>query len=135
MMHRYFQVEPLYSDLDTFCNITVVTGRVRANIQIYADEWMLAEVATALQSSVLDVEHPTFEDEGFNSVRFRMSVMPDKEGKIVKFKIYQGMTDDGAPFFAEIHFIVSHDEAHEFGSEISKWINRKENYMLDWKPL
>ncbi|MCK7579930.1 MAG: hypothetical protein MZV65_32495 [Chromatiales bacterium] len=116
MMHRYFQVEPLYSDLDTFCNITVVTGRVRANIQIYADEWMLAEVAAALKSSVLDDEHPKFEDEEFDCFQFRMSVMPHKEGKIVRFKIYQGMTEDGAPFLAEIRFIVSHDEVHEFGN-------------------
>ena len=35
MMHRYFLIEPSYTDFDTFCNFTVGSGRVRANIQIY----------------------------------------------------------------------------------------------------
>ncbi len=52
MMHRYFLIEPSYTDLDTFCNFTVGSGRVRANIQIYADDSMLAGVVFAASNFI-----------------------------------------------------------------------------------
>jgi len=54
MMHRYFLIEPSYTDIDTFCNFTVGSGRVRANIQIYADDSMLAGVVFALTKPDLE---------------------------------------------------------------------------------
>jgi len=134
MMHRYFLIEPLYTDLDTLCNFTVGSGRVRANIQIYADEWMLAEVAKALGAAELPVEHPQYEEEGFDSFRLRISVLPSEDGqRAVRFMVYHGMCEDDAPFMADIRFRVSLSEAEELSRDLLRWLKKK-NYPLEWKP-
>jgi hypothetical protein len=61
MKQRYFLIEPKYSDPDTFCRFTVGSDRVHTLIQLYADLWMLGEVASALTSRVLKEE---WQDDG-----------------------------------------------------------------------
>ena len=108
MMHRYFLIEPSYSDPDTFCSITVGSGRTRANIQIYIDEANLADVVYALTEQDLKAEFPVRENYDFYSFDFHMSILPSGNGtKIVRFQINQGMTDDQAPFFSDIRFFIS----------------------------
>jgi hypothetical protein len=134
MMHRYFLIEPLYSDPDAFCNFTIGSGRVRANIQIYADEWMLAEVAKALGDAKLAVEHPQYEEADFDSFWLRISVLPSEGGqRTVRFMVYHGMCEDDAPFTADIRFHVSPSEAEELSRDLLKWLKKK-NYPLEWKP-
>jgi hypothetical protein len=136
MMHRYFLIEPSYTDIDTFCNFTVGSGRVRANIQIYADDSMLAGVVFALTKPDLEKEYPEFDpaDADHNSFLLQISVIPDSnKSRIVRFRVYQGMVDDDAPFMADIRFLVTDAEAAEFADDLNVWLIRKD-YLFEWKP-
>ena len=134
MMHRYFLIEPSYSDPDTFCSITVGSGRTRANIQIYIDEANLADVVYALTEQDLKAEFPVRENYDFYSFDFHMSILPSGNGtKIVRFQINQGMTDDQAPFFSDIRFFISEEIASEFARDLEFWLERK-TYPFEWKP-
>jgi hypothetical protein len=137
MMHRYFLIEPCYSNPDTFCNIIVGSGRVRATIQIFIDESMLAEVAWALTASNLSHEHPAPTDTDNTSFGLHISVIPPPTGDerhIVRFRIYQTMLDDGAPFTADIQFRVSAKETAELANDLKAWLGRKEDYRFEWCP-
>ena len=91
MMHRYFLIEPSYTDFDTFCNFTVGSGRIRANIQIYADDSMLSDVVFALTKSNLEKEYPEFDfDADHNCFVLQISVIPARDKyRIVRFRVYQ----------------------------------------------
>jgi hypothetical protein len=134
MMHRYFLIEPLYSDGDTFCSFTVGSGRVRANIQIYADESMLAGVVWALTYVDLLEEQPNYKKGDDSLFDFLMSVIPTSDGgRTVRFRIFQTMTDDGAPFTADIQFSISKEEATKLSLELASWLERMKS-PFEWKP-
>jgi len=133
MMHRYFIIEPLYSDLDTFCNFTVGTGRVRANIQIYANHDMLVDVVMALSAPELTREFPECDVQDL-IFDFRVSVMPHgKDGRTVRFQVFQKDMDEGASFMSDIHFHVSTQQSLEFARDLDAWLKSKD-YPLEWKP-
>lgn len=135
MRQRYFLIEPKYSDPDTFCHFVVGSDRVRASIQIYADLWMLRAVATALiapslEEEVPDAGEPVDEHRQFN---FELTVLPHSgEGKCLRFRVFQEMLDDGAPFRADIRFDLSPAEAEEFARELEAWCTKPE-YVFVWK--
>ena len=135
MRQRYFLIEPKYSDPDTFCHFVVGSDRVCASIQIYADLWMLRAVATALtapslEEEVPDTGEPVDECGEFN---FELTVLPHSgEGKCLRFRVFQEMLDDGAPFRADIRFDLSPAEAEEFARELEAWCTKPE-YVFLWK--
>jgi hypothetical protein len=135
MRQRYFLIEPKYSDPDTFCHFVVGSDRVRASIQIYADLWMLRAVATALTAPSLEEEAPTiidFEDV-YGLFDFYLTVLPHEGGrKCLRFRVYQEMLDDGAPFRADIRFDLSPAEVEEFARELEAWCTKPE-YVFVWK--
>ena len=134
MMHRYFLIEPSYTDLDTFCSITVGSGRVRANIQIYINDAMLEDVVWALTTPDLKNEYPPLDNIDFNCFNFLMSVAPaNNENRIVRFIMCQSMIDDDAPFSADIRFRVEQNEATELAQSLQDWLQKK-NYLFEWKP-
>lgn len=135
MRQRYFLIEPKYSDPDTFCHFVVGSDRVRASIQIYADMWMLGEVAAALTAPSLKEETPVaaeFED-GDDLFYFYLTVMPHEGGKKrLRFRVFQDWLDDGAPYRADIKFDLSQKEAEAFASELRAWCAKPE-YAFVWK--
>lgn len=135
MRQRYFLIEPKYSDPDTFCHFVVGSDRVRASIQIYADLWMLGEVAAALTAPSLELETPVvheFED-GSDLFYFYLTVMPHKGGnKRLRFRFFQDCLDDGAPYRADIRFDLSQREALGFASELKVWCANPE-YAFVWR--
>lgn len=133
-MHHYFIIEPNYTDGDSFCNFTIGSGRVRANIQIYADEYMLKNVAWALTAPELDMEYPQADEPIYDYFGLYISVIPtNTEKRIVRFRVYQNMIDDEAPFTADIRFWAGPDDAAEFSRDLLHWLKTK-NYALVWKP-
>jgi hypothetical protein len=134
MIQRYFFIEPSFLDPDTFCNVTVGSGRVRANIQIYVNEAMIADVVWALTTSELRQEHPRPAETDNILFGLHISVFPAEEGfRYIRFRIYQVILDDGAPFVADIRFAFSHNEAIEMARDLQAWLDRKEDYVFIWK--
>ena len=135
MRQRYFLIEPMYSDPDTFCHFVVGSDRVRASIQIYADMWMLGEVAAALSAPSLKEETPVvaeFQDGG-DLFFFYVTVMPHEGGdKRLRFRVFQDWLDDGVPYRADIRFDLSQKEAEAFSSELKAWCEKPE-YAFVWK--
>ena len=135
MRQRYFLIEPMYSDPDTFCHFVVGSDRVRASIQIYADMWMLGEVAAALSAPSLKEETPVvaeFQDGG-DLFFFYLTVMPHEGGnKRLRFRVFQDWLDDGVPYRADIRFDLSQKEAEAFSSELKAWCEKPE-YAFVWK--
>jgi len=135
MRQRYFLIEPMYSDPDTFCHFVVGSDRVRASIQIYADMWMLGEVAAALIAPSLKEETPVvaeFQDGG-DLFFFYLTVMPHEGGnKRLRFRVFQDWLDDGVPYRADIRFDLSQKEAEAFSSELKAWCEKPE-YAFVWK--
>ena len=135
MRPRYFLIEPKYSDPDTFCHFVVGSDRVRASIQIYADMWMLGEVAAALIAPSLKEETPVvaeFQDGG-DLFFFYLTVMPHEGGnKRLRFRVFQDWLDDGVPYRADIRFDLSQKEAEAFSSELKAWCEKPE-YAFVWK--
>ena len=137
MQHRYFLIEPQYTDLDTFCHFIVGSSRVRASIQIYADLWMLSEVVAALTAPVLLKEAPALDylhlDEDDALFYFCLTVLPHEGGnRCLRFRIFQDCLDDGAPYRADIRFALSADEAEEFAHALKDWCKQPE-YIFIWK--
>jgi hypothetical protein len=135
MRQRYFLIEPKYSDPDTFCHFVVGSERVRASIQIYADLWMLREVATGLTAPSLEEETPIVAD--FEDVcwlfYFYLTVLPHKGGrKRLRFRVFQETLDDGTPCRADIRFDLLPKEAEEFAQELRAWCAKPE-YVFVWK--
>lgn len=134
MRQRYFLIEPKYSDPDTFCHFVVGSDRVRASIQIYADLWMLREVADALDAPSLREEVPVvteFEDD-YGLFFFYLTVLPHEGGcKSLRFRVFQEMLDDGAPYRADIRFDLSPTEAGDFAKELKAWCAKPE-YVFVW---
>ena len=135
MRQRYFLIEPMYSDPDTFCHFVVGSDRVRASIQIYADMWMLGEVAAALSAPSLKEETPVvaeFQDGG-DLFFFYLTVMPHEGGnKRLRFRVFQDWLDYGVPYRADIRFDLSQKEAEAFSSELKAWCEKPE-YAFVWK--
>ena len=135
MRQRYFLIEPMYSDPDTFCHFVVGSDRVRASIQIYADMWMLGEVAAALIAPSLKEEPPVvaeFQDGG-DLFFFYLTVMPHEGGnKRLRFRVFQDWLDYGVPYRADIRFDLSQKEAEAFSSELKAWCEKPE-YAFVWK--
>ena len=135
MRQRYFLIEPMYSDPDMFCHFVVGSDRVRASIQIYADMWMLGEVAAALSAPSLKEETPVvaeFQDGG-DLFFFYVTVMPHEGGdKRLRFRVFQDWLDDGVPYRADIRFDLSQKEAEAFSSELKAWCEKPE-YAFVWK--
>ena len=135
MRQRYFLIEPKYSDPDTFCHFVVGSDRVRASIQIYADMWMLGEVAAALIAPSLKEETPVvaeFQDGG-DLFFFYLTVMPHEGGnKRLRFRVFQDWLDDGVPYRADIRFDLSQKETEAFSSELKAWCEKPE-YAFVWK--
>ena len=135
MRQRYFLIEPKYSDPDTFCHFVVGSDRVRASIQIYADMWMLGEVAAALIAPSLKEETPVvaeFQDGG-DLFFFYLTVMPHEGGnKRLRFRVFQDWLDYGVPYRADIRFDLSQKEAEAFSSELKAWCEKPE-YAFVWK--
>ncbi len=135
MRQRYFLIEPMYSDPDTFCHFVVGSDRVRASIQIYADMWMLGEVAAALIAPSLKEETPVvaeFQDGG-DLFFFYLTVLPHEGGnKRLRFRVFQDWLDYGVPYRADIRFDLSQKEAEAFSSELKAWCEKPE-YAFVWK--
>lgn len=137
MHQRYFFIEPKYSDPDTFCHFMVGSDRVRASIQIYADLWMLSEVAAALSAPALQKEAPALDylhlDKDESLFYFCLTVLPHEGGKrCLRFRIFQDYLDDGAPYRADIRFVLSADESKEFAHALKDWCMQPE-YTFIWK--
>lgn len=135
MRQRYVLIEPKYSDPDTFCCFIVGSDQVRAAVQIYADLWMLREVAAALSASTLENESPmppAYEDDD-SVYAFDVSVLPRDGGRRrLRFRIYQDLLDDGAPFRADVRLDLKPGEAEEFARDLERWCAKPE-YTFDWK--
>lgn len=132
MKCRYFIIEPAFSDPDTFCRITIGGERVRASIQIYPDEGMLYEVATALIDPNLTTEIPSpyAEDWEFH---LQMSVLLGLDGqKVLRTQIWHDYEEDGTPYRADIRLQLVPKEATEISQELTSWLKRKD-YTLCWK--
>lgn len=135
MRQRYFIIEPKYSDPDTFCCFIVGSDRMRASIQIYADLWMLQEVASALTVPFLKAEAPVVAEfeNGDGLFYFYLTVLPhDGLNKRLRFRIFQDLLDDGAPYRADIHFHLTPKEAEEFAQELKAWCGKPE-YAFVWQ--
>lgn len=135
MRQRYFLIEPKYSDPDTFCHFTVGSDRVRASIQIYADLWMLGEVAAALIAPSLQDECPVIAEfeNGDDLFYFYLTVLPHEGGnRRLRFRVFQDWLDDGAPYRADIRFDLTPSESEEFAREIRAWCSKPE-YSFIWK--
>lgn len=136
MQTRYFLIEPKFSDPDTFCSFIVGSDRVRASIQIYADMWMLSEVAAMLVAPALEEEwprHPEFEDDAEYGLFFYLTVLPHQgEKKQLRFRILQEMLEDGAPYRADIRFELTDEEAAEISRDLMAWCSRPE-FTFNWK--
>lgn len=137
MQTRYFLIEPKFSDPDTFCSFIVGSDRVRASIQIYADMWMLSEVAAALVAPKLEKEwpfHPEFGDEAeYGLFFFYLTVLPHQgEKKQLRFRVFQEMLVDGAPYRADIRFELTEEEAAEVSVNLRAWCVRPE-FTFNWK--
>lgn len=135
MRTRYFLIEPKFSDPDTFCSFIVGSDQVRASIQIYANLWMLGEVAAALTKPSLKEECPVvaeFED-GDDLFYFYLTVLPHEGGnKRIRFRVFQDWLDDNAPYRADIRFELTPAEADEFAKELLAWCKKPE-YAFNWK--
>jgi hypothetical protein len=137
MRTRYFLIEPKYSDPDTYCSFTVGSDRVRASIQIYADMWMLSEVAAALVAPGLEEEwprHPEFDDDAqYGLFFFYLTVLPHQgEKKQLRFRIFQEWLDDGAPYRADIRFDLTSEEAAEMSRDLMAWCSGPQ-FTFNWK--
>lgn len=136
MRQRYFLIEPKYSDPDTFCHFVVGSDRVRASIRIYADLWMLSEVAAALTAPALEEEVPDTGEpvvDEYGKFNFELTVLPHEGGrKCLRFRVFQDGLDDGAPYRADIRFDLSPKEAEEFAAELEAWCTKPE-YVFVWK--
>lgn len=133
MMQRYFIIQPCFADPDAFCDVTVGSGRARANIQIYVDPSMLEAVAMALVDKELDREYPVWKTVDEISFHFQMSLVPVTDAiRKVRFQVAQRSLDDGAPFYLDIAFELANEEAADLSSEITKWLQNK-SYSLSWK--
>lgn len=135
MRQRYFLIEPKYDDPDTFCHFLVGSDRVRASIQIYADMWLLGEVVKALEADKLDQEWPELPsyEQGAEAFHFQLTVLPHDGGKrILRFRVFQEMLDDGVPFRADIRFELTLDEAAEIASDLKAWCANP-TYVFNWK--
>jgi len=135
MRQRYFVIEPKYSDPDTFCRFTVGSDRIHASIQIYADLWMLEEVASALTFPLLKEELPVnfgyTDGEGYLFF-FYPTVLPhDGENIRLRFRVFQEWQDDGAPYRADIRFELSAAEASELARDLKAWCAKPE-YTFIW---
>lgn len=135
MRQRYFFIEPKYADPDTFCHFVVGSDRVRASIQIYADMWMLGEVAAALTAPSLEVETPVvaeFQDGG-DLFFLYLTVMPHEGGnRRLRCRVFQDWLDDGVPYRVDIRFDLSQKEAAAFASDLKRWCARPESAFV-WK--
>lgn len=134
MHQRYFLIEPKYSDPDTFCHFVVGSDRVRASIQIYADLWMLRQVAAALSAPSLKEEVPDTGEpvDEYGVFHFELTVLPHEGGgKRLRFRVFQEMLDDGAPYRADIRFDLSPEEAEEFARDLEAWCAKPE-YAFVW---
>lgn len=133
MMNRHFLIELNYSDPDTFCNSMVGTGRVRTNIPISANESMLEDVILALTAPDLCEEHPLHEVAEITWFDLHISGKPTNDGRrILRFRFYQSMVDDEAPFTTDIQFRLSENKSVEFSNDLEIWLQRKD-YPFVWK--
>lgn len=130
MRQRYFLIEPKYSDPDTFCRFTVGSDRINATIQIYADLWMLDQVAAALTLPMLNEEWPVdigYTDGAGALYFFYPTVLPHEGGiKRLRFRIFQEWQDDGAPFRADIQFELSPTESVKLATDLKAWCLKPE---------
>ena len=135
MKQRYFLIEPKYSDPDTFCHFVVGSDRIRASTQIYADMWMLREVAAALTAPSLTDEWPVVAEleDGPGLFYFYLTVLPHEGGiKRLRFRVFQEWLDDGAPYRADIRFDLASTQAEGFANELKAWCAKPE-YAFLWK--
>lgn len=137
MRQRYVLIEPKFSDPDTFCHFVIGSDRVRASIQIYADLEMLTDVADALQAPSmpedrLPLDNDDFDQSGAN-FDLVVSVLPPSCGRrTVRFLIFQDLQEDGAPYRAEIRFVLSETEARAFAADLRAWCAKPE-FTFVWK--
>jgi len=138
MKQRYFLIEPKYSDPDTFCRFAVGSDRVHASIQIYADLWMLGEVAIALTSPLLKEEWPVVDEyiDGDGELFFFYLTVKQHEGgvKRLRFRVFQEWQDDGAPYRADICFDLSPEDAAELAKDLKAWC-AKPDYTFIWNGV
>jgi len=136
MRQRYFVIEPKYSDPDTFCRFTVGSDRIHASIQIYADLWMLEEVASALTLPLLKEEWPVnigYNDGDGDLFFFYPTVLPHEGENIrLRFRVFQEWQDDGALYRADIRFELSAAEAAELARDLKVWCAKPE-YTFIWR--
>ena len=136
MRQRYFLIEPKYSDPDTFCRFTVGSDRIHVSIRIYADLWMLEEVAKALTSPHLKEEWPVnvgFANGDGDLFFFYPTVLPHEGGsKRLRFRVFQEWQDDGSPYRADIRFELSAAQAAELADDLKAWCAKPE-YTFIWK--
>lgn len=124
MHQRYFLIEPLYSDPDIFCHFVVGSDRVRASIRIYTDLQMLYDVCSALKAPFLKQEPPVLDrfEDGDHLFNFILTVQPHEgKDKHLRFQIFQDFLDDGAPYRADIRFVLSAQEAETFADALKEW--------------
>lgn len=136
MKHRYLLIEPKYSDPDTFCRFTVGSEDLCASIQIYADFWILKEVASALIAPVLTEEwpsHPEFIDGDGELLFFYPTVLPHEGNeRILRFRIFNEWVDDGAPYRIDLRFNFCKQDAVDFADDLRAWCAKPE-YTFVWK--
>lgn len=137
MRQRYVLIEPKYGDPDTFCHFAIGSDRVRASIQIYADLEMLLDVAEGLDAPNLKEERLPWEygdfDPSHANFDLLVSVLPHDGGtRTVRFRVFQDIQEDGAPYRADIRFHLSEPEAKAFAAELRAWC-AKPKFTFVWK--
>lgn len=60
-------------------------------------------------------------------------MLPHNGGnRVLRFRIFQKMLDDGAPFRADIRFELTPEQANEFADELKAWCAKPTDVFI-WK--
>lgn len=75
----------------------------------------------------------SFQDDGYGLFWLYPTVLPHNGGnRVLRFRIFQKMLDDGAPFRADIRFELTPEQANEFADELKAWCAKPTDVFI-WK--
>lgn len=134
----FFLIQPDYSAPDTYCEFTVGNSMARARLKIYADEYKLWNVISALRSEeVSDKLTPpkdfTLMDEWCMNIHF--CVFKRGDYKILRTTIVNDAdTPLGEEYRAQIDIPLNKEEAEDLATELETWL-KNPVYSMVWKEL
>jgi hypothetical protein len=131
----YFEIVPEYSDPDTYVRYTISNGFCRASLQIYADPYALAYVATKLiEEPFVEVSDPTHDftitDEYCMNIEFDVVPACKPEERI--FQVLIVNTDVDHPYRTQIQIVLNKSDAKDLSDELARWVQNTDRYMI-WK--